>query len=111
MMDHKGQMNEPSTRSDDIGRGWMRKAPLSDAIGEALRPPILDDRDVWTDEPVVRTDAEAARYWAAKHGETLQTIQDLRSDVSGARFERDIWWPLAFCVGVLCGAGLSWWLV
>lgn len=76
------------------------------AVDMSKRPSILDDRDVWTDEPVVRTDADAARYWAAKHSETLQTIQDLRSDLSAARFERDIWWPLAFCVGVLCGVGL-----
>ena len=72
--------------------------------------PILDDRDIWTDEPVVKSDADSARYWAAKHGEALQTIQDLRSDLSAARFERSVWWPLAFAVGVLCGVGLSWWM-
>lgn len=91
-----------------VGKGRLSTSHIGERIAAAGRPPILDDRDVWTDQPAVRTDADAARYWAAKHGETLQTIQDLRSDLSGARFERDIWWPLAFCVGVLCGAGLTW---
>lgn len=76
------------------------------------RPPVLDDlaygvrltNDVWTD---VDDEAEPARYWAAKHGEALSDIQQMRSDLSTARFERDIWWPLAFCVGVLCGVGLT----
>lgn len=80
------------------------------------RPPILDDirrpndaSRYWSDPPV-QSDADDARYWAAKHGEALQTIQDLRSDLSAARFERSVWWPLAFSVGVLCGVGLSWWM-
>lgn len=81
------------------------------AVDMSKRPPILDDRDVWTDEQAVRTDAEAARYWAAKHGETLQTIQDLRSDVSAAQSDRDMLWPLAFAIGLTCGVGLSWWLI
>jgi len=89
-----------------MGTREFGREPL--AVDMSKRPPILDDRDVWTDAPVVRTDADAARYWAAKHGEALQTIQDLRSDLSGARFERDIWWPLAFAVGLLTGWGLTW---
>lgn len=66
--------------------------------------------DIWSDEPIITNDTDAARYWAAKHGEALQTIQDLRSDLSAAWFERSVWWPLAFAVGVLCGVGLSWWM-
>lgn len=91
--------------------GRLSTNHIGERIAAAGRPPILDDRDVWTDEPVVRTDAEAARYWAAKHGETLQTIQDLQSDLSAARSDRDMLWPLAFAVGLTCGVGLSWWLV
>lgn len=80
------------------------------------RPPILDDArrsndasQYWSDPPV-QSKADSARYWAAKHGEALQTIQDLRSDLSAARFERSVWPSLAFAVGVLCGMGLSWWM-
>ena len=100
MMDHKGQMNDGPHNNFGVTPGRM--GPLRRTV------PILDDRDIWTDAPVVRTDADAARYWAAKHGEALQAIQDLRSDLSGARFERDIWWPLAFAVGLLTGWGLTW---
>lgn len=96
---------------DDFGQGVPR-----DALGMRYpRPqvvPVLDDTDIsrfdiWSDEYTIRNDADAARYWAGKHGEGLQTIQDLRSDLSAARFERSVWWPLAFAVGVLCGMGLS----
>lgn len=84
-----------------------------DALGMHYpRPPVvpvLDDHEIWSDPPV-KSDADSARYWAAKHGEALQTIQDLRSDLSAARFERSVWWPLAFAVGVLCGMGVSWWM-
>lgn len=59
----------------------------------------------WTDD--VRNDAEAARYWAAKHGEALSDIQDIRASVSLALAQRDMWWPCAFAVGVLCGIGLA----
>lgn len=77
-----------------------------------LRPPVLDDSDappvrdyLWIDEPT--SDAESARYWAARHGEQLSMIQDLQSDLSAARFQRDGLWPLAFVVGVVVGIGLA----
>lgn len=77
--------------------------------------PVLDDGDIPTDEQVAyggdqyiwsddvdepANDAETARYWAAKHGEAL-------SDLSAARFQRDIWSVFGFAIGVVCGAGLA----
>lgn len=79
------------------------------ALDDSRKGDALERYDIWSDPPV-QSKADAARYWAAKHGEALQTIQDLRSDLSAARFERSVWWPLAFAVGVLCGVGLSWWM-
>jgi hypothetical protein len=80
------------------------------ALDDIRKGDALERYDIWSDEPIITNDTDSARYWAAKHGEALQTIQDLRSDLSAARFERSVWWPLAFAVGVLCGMGLSWWM-
>lgn len=86
------------------------------------RPPVLDDSDIPTDEQVAyggdqyiwsddvdepTDDAESARYWAAKHGEALFDIQMLHTDLSAARFQRDIWSVFGFAIGVICGAGLA----
>lgn len=78
------------------------------------RPPILDDlaygvrmtNDVWVDDDPHDT-AASRRYWMDQCQEQLAVTQQLRSDLSAARYERDIWWPLAFGVGVLCGMGLT----
>ena len=96
-----------STPHDALGMRYPRP-PVVPIIDDIRKGDAMERYDIWSDhDNVVQNDADAARYWAAKHGEALQTIQDLRSDLSAARFSRDIWWPLAFAVGVLCGVGLS----
>lgn len=71
------------------------------------RPPILDDSHVQT----VWNAADI--NWESVAEQRAQTIADqqgviaaLQSDLSDALFQRDIGWPLAFCVGVICGVGL-----
>lgn len=77
--------------------------------------PIFDDTTMtrlsdytWTDDADPHDTPGSRRYWIEQYQEQLEVTQALRSDLSGARFERDIWWPLAFCVGVLCGLGFQW---
>ncbi len=67
---------------------------------------VLDDTGTeitWNDEPL----APSERYWIEQYQEQLTTTQELRTDLSSARFQRDVWSGLAFCVGVLCGIGLT----
>jgi len=74
------------------------------------RPPVLDDTvQVWTDEPVIDYQRAYESMCDKSHTDNA-TIDALRSDLSAARYQRDIWFPLAFCVGVICGIGLGVWL-
>lgn len=72
-----------------------------------IRPDVFDDTDRrasdyhWS-EPSTFID------WQADHTAELNaTIAALQGDLSKARTQRDIWWPLAFCVGVIFGVGLA----
>ena len=115
MMDGKGPMNEPPCNTDDGYRPVHRHLPkfgkTGGPVGSGLRPPVLDDSHVQT------VWAASSINWESVAEQRAQTIADqfatiaaLRSDLSGARFERDIWWPLAFCVGVGFGMGAVWWM-
>lgn len=80
------------------------------------RLPVLDDtrqpdRSVYWSDPPVETDWQAV---ADRHlrtvSEQLATLVQLREELSATRFERDVWTPLAWCVGVICGVAVGWWL-
>jgi hypothetical protein len=100
--------------TDTPPRGRLQSAFPKYQRGE-LHAPVLDDGAVpaasdypWTDDGDPHDTPGSRRYWIEQYQEQLAVTQALRSDLSGARFERDIWWPLAFCVGVLCGLGFQW---
>jgi len=82
-------------------------------VGSGLRPPVLDDRPAdyhWAEPSITINWESVAEQRARTIADQFATIAALRSDLSGARFERDIWWPLAFCVGVGFGMGAVWWM-
>ena len=86
--------DEPSSQLDHLHR----------------RPPVLDDTalcPMWIDP---HDDEPSRIYWMDQYQEQLAVTQALRSDLSAARYQRDIWWPLGFCVGLICGIGLGVWL-
>lgn len=99
MMDHKGPMNEPSSRIDNL---YRRNPRPHDPDRNVMMSHGTDH--LWIDSDVDWTKVADDR--AATIITQTQTIDGLRADLSAARFQRDIWWPLAFGVGVLCGFSL-----
>jgi hypothetical protein len=106
--------DEPSSQLDNLhartGDGPHNNYGVSvGRLGPTRRPPVLDDVQVWTDNPVIDYQRAYESMCERSHVDNA-TIDALRTDLSAARYERDIWWPLGFCVGVLCGIGLGVWL-
>jgi hypothetical protein len=79
-------------------------------IFDDTRKQPTDASQYWSDPPASIDWQAIAVKQSKANADYLAVISQLRSDLSATRFERDIWWPLAWCVGVLCGVGM-WYVI
>jgi hypothetical protein len=74
------------------------------------REPLAVDMTKERDFPWVDADIDWCRVATDRAATIIRQTRELEwtsRKLRDARFQRDIYWPLGFCVGVLCGLGLA----